>query len=1017
VNLATGAATHSRAAVVVSIALVVAGAVAALSLPSSIYPPLEFPRIVIIAHSGTLPPQSMTLTVTRPLETAVMEVPGIRRVRSRSIRGAAEISAQFDPATDMVVALQQVQNRVAEARGDLPADIDLTVERLTPAVFPILILSMTGSLPTPDLNDYATYVVKPELARVPGAGLIEVLASDTREIEVALDPTKLAAAGISVVDVADALKAQNQLLPVGRFPQSGQQHLSLASGLWASADQIASAPVLVKNGATIRVGDVGRVAPGSPDRTLLVTGNGRDAVSISISQQIDANILSVKQGVDAALGSLASSLPSGIHLTKVYDLAEFVGAAIVNVRDAILIGGCLAVVVLIVFLRDMRLTLIAALTLPLAVIPTFVFLRIFHGSINLMSMGGLAVAIGLVIDDAVVVVENIHRRAIEGEASVTDAVQQLMAPLVSSTLTTVVVFAPLGLLSGVIGQFFRALSMSLSVAVLMSLALSITVVPVMARWAFRHHRPASASDTAATGGALTRTYERALTAMVRRPFVAVVFAVVLAIAGTALFFVVGTGFLPKADEGGFVIDYLTPAGSSLEETDRQVRAMERVIAKSPDVASYSRRTGSELGLFATAQNTGDILVRLKPRGQRAHSSEEVISAMRPELQKVAPLAEIEFVQLLQDMLGDLEGAPTPIEVKIFGDDPDVLEQVGEQVEHLLEKVSGVVDIVGMQRGNPEVTWDIDAVAAARAGLTVEKVAAQMSAAWLGDVPTDLRLLDRRVPVRVRLEDRFRFDPTRLPQTLIRTGEGALVPLSSLAHPVRANGQAELLRENLRQMALVSGRLEKRDMGSAVQEIESHLRELKLPVGYTYEIGGQYASQQQAFRELLMVFGIAAVLVFTILVVHFRAWLPATLILLAAPLSLGGAFLPLILTGTELNVSAAMGTILLIGLVVKNGIMLLDFSEHLHQQGEPFETAIVHAGRIRLRPILMTTFCTLFGLLPLALGLGAGAELQKPLALAVIGGLTLSTLVTLLAVPGLYSAFHMWRRGPERASGP
>jgi multidrug efflux pump subunit AcrB len=328
---------------------------------------------------------------------------------------------------------------------------------------------------------------------------------------------------------------------------------------------------------------------------------------------------------------------------------------------------------------------------------------------------------------------------------------------------------------------------------------------------------------------------------------------------------------------------------------------------------------------------------------------------------------------------------------------------------MLEKVDGVVDVVGMQRGSPEVTWTIDPVAAGRAGLTVEDVAGQMSAAWLGDVATDLRLLDRRVPVRVRLEDRFRFDPSRLPQTLIRTAEGALIPLSTLANPVRVNSQPELLRENLRQMALVSGHLEGRDIGSAVADIRSRLNSLKLPVGYTYEIGGQYASQQQAFRELLMVLGIGIVLVFTILVVHFQAWLPAVLVLLAAPLSIGGALLLLVATGTELNVSAAMGTILLVGLVVKNGIMLLDFSEHLHQQGESFDVAIAHAGRIRLRPILMTTFCTLFGLLPLALGLGAGAELQKPLARAVIGGLALSTPVTLLAIPGLYAAIH-FRRG-------
>jgi len=655
------------------------------------------------------------------------------------------------------------------------------------------------------------------------------------------------------------------------------------------------------------------------------------------------------------------------------------------------------VIVLIVFLRNVRLTLIAAVTLPLAVIPTFVFLRIFNGSINLMSMGGLAVAIGLVIDDAVVVVENIHRRSAEGREGVIDAVQQLVAPLVSSTLTTVVVFAPLSLLSGVVGQFFRALSMSLSVAVLMSLALSVTVVPMLARWLLNgasggggsegpplhrgpeapgHRDPPGALEAdSASETRLTRTYGRALNVIVHRPLLAVGFAVVLAAASIGLFFVSATGFLPKADEGGFVVDYLTPAGSSLEETDRLVRAMERVISATPEVASYSRRTGSELGLFATAQNTGDILVRLKPRGQRDKSSEEVIADMRPKLQEAAPLTEVEFVQLLQDMLGDLEGAPTPIEIKIFGDDPDVLERLAEPVQAMLEKVDGVVDVVGMQRGNPEVTWNVDPVAAARVGMTIEQVADQMSAAWLGEVPTDLRLLDRRVPVRVRLDDRSRFDPTRLPQTLLHSPDGALVPVSSVAQPVRANGQAELLRENLRQMAVVSGRLEGRDLGSAVAEVQGKLRDLKLPVGYTYELGGQYESQRQAFRELLMVFGIATVLVFAILVIQFRAWIPAVLILLAAPLSLGGALLLLIITGTDLNVSSAMGIILLIGLVVKNGIMLLDFSEHLHQQGEPFDVAIAHAGRIRLRPILMTTFCTLFGLLPLALGLGAGAELQ------------------------------------------
>jgi CzcA family heavy metal efflux pump len=998
VNAAALALRHSRAAVLLAVALVAGGIIAARALPSSIYPPLEFPRIVIVAHSGTLPPQSMSLIVTRPIEQVVMAVPGIRRVRSKSIRGASEISAQFDPATDMITALQMVQNRVAEITGDLPPGTQMQIERMTPAIFPVFILSITGTLPTPELYDYANFVIKPELARVPGAGTIEVQASDTREIQVILDPARLTAAGLTVVDVSEALKNQNTVLPVGRFAESGLQHLALASGLWKNTDDIANAPVLVKNAATLRVSDLGTVTPGAPDRTLLITGNGRDAVSISISQQIGANILELKAGVDSVVAGLARVLPAGMRMSRVYDLAQFVEESIVSVRDAILIGGFLAIIVLLVFLRDWRLTMIAAITLPMAVIPTFVFMWLFGGSVNLMSMGGLAVAIGLVIDDAVVVVENIHRRAGEAGSSVVDAVSQLMAPLVSSTLTTVVVFAPLGLLSGVPGQFFRALSMSLSVAVLISLALSISVVPLMARWAESHQKPGREDH-----GRITRTYERLLAVMVGRPLVAVAVALLLAALTVVLFYRVGTGFFPAADEGGFVLDYLTPAGSALSETDRQVRRIERVVAETPEVASYSRRTGSELGLFATAQNSGDILVRLKPRNQRSRSSEEIISDVRERVIEAVPLVEIEFVQLLQDMLGDLEGNPEPIEVKIFGDDPDRVSELAAPVEEMMSQVEGVVDVVGPQQGNPEVTWVVDPTASERYGLTVQQVSDQLAANWLGIVATDLRLADRTVPVRVRLPDSYRFDVNKLPQTLIRTGDGKPIPVSEVAHMERANGQGELMRENLRQMAVVHGRLENRDLGSAVTEIQTNLAQLPLPIGYTYEIGGQYQAQTQAFRELLMVFALAVVLVFTILVIQFRAWAPAILILLAAPLSLGGALLLLLLTGTDLNISSAMGIILLVGLVVKNGIMLLDFSEKLHEEGEPFESAIAHAGRIRLRPILMTTFCTLFGLLPLALGLGAGAELQKPLALAVIGGLALSTPVTLLVVPGLYAA--------------
>ncbi len=978
---------------------------ASFSLPSDIYPPLVFPRVVVIGHSGTTPGHTMMLTVTRPIEQALMEVPGVRRVRSTTFRGATEISAQFDPSTDMVVALQQAQARIAEIRGSLPSDLELTIDRLTPAAFPFVSINLTGGLSPAELYDYAFYVMRPALSRVPGVGQVEVLSSDTREIEVVADPGRLAAADLTIGDVADSLEATNQLQPAGRYAAGGLLHLSVASGLWKSIDDIPHTPLVVKSGATIRVADVATVQMGAPDRTALISGDGKVAANISISQQIGANILDVRSGVESALQDLAHALPAGLRITKTYDLAEFVSTAIANVRDAILVGGLLAVIVLLIFLRDWRLTLVASITLPLTVMTTFLVMRWLGETINVMSMGGLAVAIGLVIDDAVVVVENISRHLNSGESpaqSVQLAMRELIAPVVGSTLTTVVVFVPLGLLSGVVGQFFRALSLTLAAAVLISLVQALTLIPLLARFAARRH--GEAVQRAHEKGRIERWYLDSLGSLMRRPAIGILAAVLLAVAGGALFSVVGTGFLPEADEGGFVIDYLSPAGTALEETNRILQGVEGILQQTPEIAAFTRRTGSELGLFATQQNKGDILVRLVPRNRR-RSADEVISDLREKLTQKAPQLEIEFIQLLQDMIGDLEGAPTPIEVKVFGDDADALADISERTEKLLSGIDGVVDVVGVQRGNPETTWEIDQVGAGRLGLTVAQVSSQLSDAWLGSVRTELRLADRTIPVRVRYPDAYRLNPVQMAATPVRSRDGRSVPLSSLATASTSEGAIILQRENLRQMALVTGRLEGRDLGTAVAEIQSKLPGLHLPVGFTTEVGGQYASQRQSFRELLTVFAIATALVFIILVIQFGRFLPAVLIILAAPLSLAGAFGLLLLTGVSLNVASAMGLILLVGLVVKNGIVLLDYAHRLNAEGHPFTEALEIAGAVRLRPILMTTLCTLFGLLPLALGFGAGAELQRPLALAVIGGLALSTFVTLYLVPLAYRALR------------
>jgi multidrug efflux pump subunit AcrB len=1024
-NFTRAATHHSRAVILLTVLLAVAGLVSSTNLPSSIYPPLEFPRIVAVAHAGTTPPESMTLTVTRPIEQAIMEVPGIRRVRSRTFRGATEISAQFDPGTDMVVALQAVQDHVADIRSSLPDSLDLDIQRLTPASFPIFSLNITGGLSPADLYDYAYYIVRPSLARVDGVGQVKVQSSDTREIEVVVDPQRLTASGLTVDDVATALKGQNLLAPVGHYPEHGTQHLVLASGLWTSVSQIGDTPVIVKNGSTVRVRDVASVAPGAPDRMALIAGKGGNAVAVTVSQQVDANILDVRSGLVDQIADLQKALPAGLHLDRTYDLAAFVEAAIGNVRDAILLGGALAVLVLLAFLRNIRLTLVAASTLPLTVVSTFFFMWAFGESINLMSMGGIAVAIGLVIDDAVVVVENIHRRIAAGGGpnDVERATQELLKPVISSTLTTVVVFAPLGFLSGVVGDFFKALSITLTVAVLISLALAVTIIPILARGSFRrhahgHHHDEGAVDAHAHGdhthhvrhhagedlhqtdqvGGIERAYLRTLPTFFGRPILVAI--AVLALAGLAVgcFTQLGTGFFPAADEGGFVIDYWTPPGMTLEDTDARMKKVEAILAATPEVATYVRRTGSEMGMFATQQNRGDILVRLAARVARRRSAEAIITDVRGQTEKAVPDTQFDFAQLLQDMLGDLEGAPTPIEVKVFGDDQAKLEELSGAIQEKLSKVPGVVDVLGLQRGGPESIWTIDPVIAGRLGLTAQQVSDQLSNAWSGETPTSLRLLDRTIPIRVRYPDGVRFDASKLGDTMIKGATGTLVPASALVSVTTSGGQAELMRENLRQMALVTARIDERDLGSTVRDVQAMLDGMKLPVGYTYEVGGQYASQSDAFNSMLIVAGVAAALVFVILVVHFRSFTQAALILAAAPLSLGGALALLLITRTELNVSSAMGLILLVGLVVKNGIVLLDFADRCIADGHSVRDSVVMAARVRLRPILMTTCCTLFGLLPLALGIGAGAELQKPLALAVIGGLSLSTLVTLYLVP-------------------
>jgi len=1057
-NVARFVDRHHKATYLVVALLCVAGLYSASQLPSSIYPEVEFPRIIIVAEGLQLEPRNMVTAVARPLENAVSALQNVQvaRVTARSVRGSAEVSIQFAPNTDMELALQLVQAKINEVQPELPAGVTLDVQRLTPSVFPIISYNVTGAPPVV-LRDLAIYTIRPRLARLPGVAQARVEGGDVREIEVIVTPDRLAANHLVVSQIEDAIAQTSTVTSVGRVSRDYQQYNVLATGEALSLDDVrqivVATPSSTKtkpedNGADrapIRVGDVAEVKYGAEDRTSIFTGDGVPAALVSVTRQIGGNTVDIADEVDQAVADLQPQLPRGVKIERVYNQAAFVRDSIANVRDAILIGGLLAVGVLLFFLGHVRITIIAATTIPLTVVITFFFMRLFGQTFNLMSLGGIAVAIGLVIDDAVVIVENIERhlrrRTVESRGdAIYGSVGELMAAVIGSTITTVVVFLPLVLLEGVTGQFFSALSVALTVSVLVSLVLALTLIPLLAdrllpmdagaglvpdragevEGPVLDDRDDTRIEPEDEGGAMVevdprhgfayriqtflktieQTYVWALERVFAHRRMALLATLIVVVLGAFVYTRIETGFLPEMDEGGFVLDYRLPPGTSLAETNKVVSQIEQVLKKTPEVDAFSRRTGSQLGFFATDPNEGDILVRLKDNRRR--DSDEIVDDLRAEIEQRFPQAHAEFVKLLEDVINDLAGEPRPVEVKLFGDDLKVLQRTATELGDRIEKINGIVELYnGVSEGSPELVARIDPVRAGRAGLTVQTISAQLNEALLGKRVTQIREGDRLVGVRVRLPDETRFDFAKISNVPITTPGGLTQPLSAFADIQRAAGQSELIRQDQRQMVAITAGLSGRGLGSVTSDVRAVLNRTNLPPGVTYQLGGQYESQQTAFRGLLTVFGLALALVFIVLVVQFRSYVKPLIILFAAPVSLVGALLALWITRTPLNISSFMGLIMLVGLVVKNGIILLDYTDRLRAERDiPLADALREAGRVRLRPILMTTLCTIFGLAPLAIGLGAGAELQRPLAIAVIGGLTLSTFITLLVMPTL-----------------
>ena len=1002
---------QARAIVVIVILLCAAGLYAAWRLPISVFPPTDFPRIVIIVDNGEAPASQTLVTVTRPIEEAMNGIPGIARIRSKTARGSAEINLDFDWSGDIIQELQLVQARMSQLLSSLPPTAEIrNIERLTFAVFPVTGYSLTSDKrDQATLTDLATYVVRPQLARLPGVAIVGVAGGKTREFHVTIDPEKLTAHNVSAQQVAEAIRNSNIIVSPGLIEENHQLELALISGQARKPEELNSIVVATINNAPVLVSDVATVAAGVEPQYTIVTADGHPAALVNIHRQPDANTVAVAEEVKAALSAMRGQIPKDVRVAAYYDQSLLVRESINSVRDSIFIGLLLSVVILYSFLRNWGTTFVAILVIPVTVLVTFLAMWLARLSFDLMTLGGVAAAIGLVIDDAIVVVENIYTHLSRGQSrreAVQSAVSEITVPIIGSTITPVVVFLPLTLLTGVTGVFFRSLALTMSVALLTSLVLALVFTPVLAE-RFVKAKPGAGDEESHGGflGAIIRRYESLLGIALDNRSLAIL-TIVLVLAGSYLLYrTLGSEFLPEFDESAFVLDYIAPAGSSLSETDRMLQHVEEMLMKTPEVESYSRRTGLEMGLFVTEPNTGDFAVKLKPGHKR--STEEVISELREQIAEAEPALEIEFVGILPDVIGDLQGNPEPIQVKLFSEDANALQATADKVEVAIKKVPGVVDTLnGIVISGPAVTFRIDPLRAAQFGVTANDIAATVTTAMSGDASSSILQQNRLIKVRVIFPADVRTSLDKINALPVRSSSGQLFRLDQVATVEIDKGQAEIERENLRQMIAVTGRLEGSDLGTAIRQIQAQLaKDVKLPPGMTVEYGGLFQEQQSSFRELAMALVLAVLLVFITLLIEFRSYAHPIAIVTGAVLALSGVLLALFVTGSTLNVVSLMGMIMIVGIVAKNGILMLDAVEDHLKAGDTLREALVRSGRRRFRPVLMTSLAAMLGMLPLALGIGAGSELLQPLAIAVIGGLTIALGLSLIVTPTVYAMLH------------
>jgi len=1000
---------HTRSVLFVMIVLALAGALAIFFLPVSLFPRVSFPRVEVNVDSGDQPPQTVAVQITYPVEEAIRSIPGVQRVSSSTGRGAADIFVDFAWGTNMVQALLQVQSEVNNILPSLPAGTVAAARLRDASNYQSVSYSLTSDSVSPvDLRQIAQYQIRPLLLAIDGVAGVDVLGGQTREYQVIINPAMLAVHDLTIDDITQAVTANNILESVGNLEDHDKLYLVVSDSRFNNVGEIGGIPVKTSAAGVVYLRDVAQVVSAIAPNWTSVTADGKDAVLIDVYQQSGGNTVKLVGQTQVVLDGIKNKLPAGVIIKQWYSQGDLLLESADSVRDAVVVGLVMAVVVLLLFLRNVKITLIAALVVPAVLASTVLLLYLLKMSFNIMTLGGMAAAVGLIIDDAIVMIEHIIRRVGEKGGTyrqkIIAASAEFTRPLAGSSASTIIIFAPLAFWSGLIGEFFKALSLTMAAGLLISFLLAWLAVPVLAVRLIGEkdavpHEP----------GWLTKkfhaAYEWILNWFIPRPNLVLLIVVPVLAVGYLAYQNVGSGFMPSMDEGGFILDYTAPPGTSLTETVRMLRQVEQLLLANPNVETFSCRTGLQLGGGLTEPYTGDFFIKLKPFPRPP--IDRVMDQVTDEIQdKVPGLQVLDTAQLMQDEIGDLTDVPQPIQIEIFSDDQTVLDRQADKVLGAIQNIPGVIEAQsGVVVAGDWVDIKVDPVAAALYGMTPDQITQLVNEYVSGTVATNIQRGALLIGVRVWSPADMRKTVDDLGNLMLRSSDGRKFSLGSVATFQIQTGQQEIDRDNLKRMIAVTARISGRDMGSTLADVQKVLDQPNLfPAGVYYQLGGLYHQQQIAFQGLLVVMIAAVLLVFLLLLFLYESFRVAIAMMVIPLLALACVFIGLWITGTELNVSSMMGMTMVVGIVTE--VTIFYYSEYHELRGHEHGTRrLIQAGKNRMRPIAMTTIAAILALLPLALEISRGSAMQQPLAVAIISGLVVQMPLTLLVLPTLLGFIH------------